>query len=61
MSASSASSVYGSYIGAAVLAGIGITPLAVLWFISFCVARKKHDPARVGVTWMKVVYPFWLL
>jgi hypothetical protein len=58
---SSVLSYYGTGISSTVLSGIGILPLAILWFISFCVARRKGDLARVGVTWMKVVYPFWLL
>ncbi|KAK4643147.1 hypothetical protein QC761_404150 [Podospora bellae-mahoneyi] len=45
----------------AVLSGIWITPLLVLWFVSLCVVRRRGDPARVGVAWMKVVYPFWIV
>jgi len=52
---------YGEYIGSVVLSGLWITPLSILWFISFCLARRKHDPARVGIAWMKTVFPFWVL
>ena len=53
--------VGGYYVGFTVLAGLFITPLSILWFLSFCLARKKNDPARVGISWMKVVFPFWNL
>ena len=53
--------VYTEYIGTAVLSGLWITPLSILWFISLCLARRKKDPARVGVAWMKAVFPFWIL
>lgn len=51
----------GYYIGFAVLAGLWVTPLSILWFLSFCLARRKHDPARVGFAWMKAVFPIWNL
>lgn len=51
----------GYQIGYAVLTGLFITPLAVLWFISFCLARRQRDPARVGIDWLKVVFPVWTL
>lgn len=44
-----------------VLAGLFIVPLTILWLVSFCYARKKNDPARVGLVWLKVVYPIWIL
>jgi hypothetical protein len=44
-----------------VLSGIFIKPLGILWVISFCSARRRSDPARVGFTWMKIVYPFIML
>ncbi len=53
--------VYAEYIGTAVLSGLWITPLSILWFISLCLARRKKDPARVGIAWMKAVFPFWVL
>jgi hypothetical protein len=49
----------GYNVGFTVLAGLFITPLAILWFLSFCLARRKSDPARVGISWMKVVFPIW--
>ena len=51
----------GYQIGYTVLAGVYITPLAVLWFITFCLARREQDPARVGIAWLKVVFPVWTL
>lgn len=51
----------GYQIGYTVLAGIYMTPLAVLWFITFCLARREQDPARVGIAWVKVVFPVWTL
>ncbi|KAK4039064.1 hypothetical protein C8A01DRAFT_36964 [Parachaetomium inaequale] len=53
--------VGGYEIGFTVLAGLWITPLSILWFLSFCLARRKNDPARVGISWMKVVFPIWSL
>jgi hypothetical protein len=54
--------VYGVYsVAALVLAGLWVKPLGILWLISLCLARRKGDPARVGVTWIKVVYPFWIM
>ncbi|KAK4099481.1 hypothetical protein N658DRAFT_165700 [Parathielavia hyrcaniae] len=35
------------------LAALFVTPLLVLWFISLCLARRKNDPARVAVAWIK--------
>ncbi|KAK0708571.1 hypothetical protein B0H67DRAFT_590614 [Lasiosphaeris hirsuta] len=48
-------------VGAIVIYGIFITPLFILWCISLCIARRKGDPARVGIAWIKAVYPFWIL
>ncbi|KAK4126973.1 hypothetical protein N657DRAFT_640856 [Parathielavia appendiculata] len=53
--------VYVGYIVFTLLAGLFITPLSILWFISFCLARRKHDPARVGVAWIKAVFPLWII
>ncbi|KAH6617128.1 hypothetical protein F5144DRAFT_596192 [Chaetomium tenue] len=55
------SSVAGYQIGYTALSALYITPLAVLWFISFCLAPRKHDPARVGISWLKAVFPLWIL
>ena len=44
-----------------VLYGIFIKPLFILFVISLCLARRRSDPARVGFTWMKLVFPFWIL
>jgi hypothetical protein len=44
-----------------VLTGIFIKPLFVLWLVSLCLARRKSDHARVGFTWMKLVFPFYTL
>ena len=40
-----------------VLAGIFLKPIFILWIISFFLGRRKGDPARIGFTWMKVLYP----
>ncbi len=52
---------YEQYIGDTVLTGLWVTPLAVLWFISLCLARRRKDPARVGVAWLKAVFPVSVL
>jgi hypothetical protein len=56
---------YADYVGytitSTILAGAWVTPLAILWFISLCLAPKRGDPARVGVAWMKAVFPFWIM
>jgi hypothetical protein len=57
----SISELEGYQIGYTVLAGLYVTPLAVLWFITFCLARREQDPARVGIAWLKVVFPVWIL
>ncbi|KAK3347146.1 hypothetical protein B0T25DRAFT_634384 [Lasiosphaeria hispida] len=48
-------------VGAIVLYGIFVTPLFILWCISLCIARRKGDPARAGIAWIKAVYPLWIL
>lgn len=58
---SSLDEITGYQIGYTVLAGLYITPLAVLWFITFCLARREQDPARVGISWLKAVFPVWIL
>lgn len=50
-----------SLIGSIVLAGLWVTPLSILWFISLCLARRKSDPARVGLAWVKAVSPIWIM
>jgi ABC-type multidrug transport system fused ATPase/permease subunit len=54
------SSLGGYQIGYTALSALYITPLAVLWFVSFCLARTKQDPARVGISWLKAVFPVWI-
>jgi len=51
----------GYFAAAAALYAIFVLPLFVLWCVSLCTARRKGDPARVGVAWMKAVYPFWVV
>ncbi|SPQ26763.1 85cdf562-f45b-45db-9785-5f16b4bb7273 [Thermothielavioides terrestris] len=51
----------GLYIGNAILYALWIIPLVVLWFISLCSARRKGDPARGGVSWLKATYPIWII
>ncbi|KAL2259524.1 hypothetical protein VTK26DRAFT_6781 [Humicola hyalothermophila] len=46
-------------IGWAVIAGLFTTPLGILWIISLCLARRKSDPARAGIAWLKSITPFW--
>jgi len=48
-------------IAATAIFGIWITPLFVIWCISLCTARRKGDPARAGIAWVKAVFPFWIL
>jgi len=48
-------------IAAVVLYGIWVTPSFIIWCISLCTARRRSDPARVGLAWFKAVYPFWIL
>ncbi|GAB1316097.1 hypothetical protein MFIFM68171_06307 [Madurella fahalii] len=50
-----------SIVGSIVLAGLWVTPLSVLWFVSLCLARRRSDPARVGIVWVKAVYPVWII
>jgi hypothetical protein len=51
----------GPRIAGAALFGIWVTPLFIIWCISLCIARRKGDPARVGIAWLKAVFPFWIL
>ena len=51
----------GYYIGYAVLAALWVKPLGILWLISLCLARRRDDPARAGIAWMKAITPFWSL
>jgi hypothetical protein len=44
-----------------VLTGIPIKPLFIIWLVSLCLARRKNDHARVGFTWLKLVFPFYIL
>jgi len=44
-----------------VLTGLFIKPLFVIWLVSLCLARRKNDHARVGFTWLKLVFPFYIL
>jgi hypothetical protein len=45
----------------AVLLGILIAPLLVLWISSLYLVRREDDPARMAFTYMKMVYPMALL
>lgn len=40
----------------AVLCGIFVLPLLIIWLVSFWLAPRKSDHARVGFTWMKLVF-----
>lgn len=31
-------------------------PIFILWSITFCLARRRKDPARVAFTWLKVAF-----
>ncbi|KAB5566290.1 hypothetical protein GE09DRAFT_732016 [Coniochaeta sp. 2T2.1] len=44
-----------------VLTGLFIKPLFIIWMVSLCLARRKGDHARVGFTWMKLVFPSYIL
>ncbi|KAL2149272.1 hypothetical protein VTH82DRAFT_8620 [Thermothelomyces myriococcoides] len=51
----------GVVVGFVVLSGIFIIPLFVVWIICLVQARRQNDPARVGVAWLKAVFPLWIL
>ncbi|CAK7206568.1 hypothetical protein SEUCBS139899_009364 [Sporothrix eucalyptigena] len=44
-----------------VLSGILVLPLLFLWIISFSQAPSRKDPARNGVHWLRIAFPFYLL
>ncbi|KAK3312997.1 hypothetical protein B0H66DRAFT_644124 [Apodospora peruviana] len=48
-------------IGIAVIDGIFIIPLTIIWVISLVRAPRNRDPARVGVGWLKAVFPIKIL
>ncbi|OAA58648.1 hypothetical protein SPI_06721 [Niveomyces insectorum RCEF 264] len=41
----------------AVLTGILIKPLVILWVFALCLARRRKDPVRCGVSWLKAALP----
>ncbi|KAK4186368.1 hypothetical protein QBC35DRAFT_271654 [Podospora australis] len=43
------------------LAALWVVPLAALWCITFWLGRRRDDRARIGVSWLKAAYPFWIL
>lgn len=45
------------YVSAA-LSGMWCIPFVVFFVLSFFLARRKGDPARVAVVWIKVLLPF---
>jgi hypothetical protein len=45
----------------AVLLGILIPPLLILWICNLYLVRREDDPARMAFTYMKIVYPMALL
>lgn len=44
-----------------VLTGIFIKPLFIIWLVSLCLARRRSDHARIGFTWLKLVFPIYTL
>jgi hypothetical protein len=44
-----------------VLRTLWIIPLVILWRISLCLARRKHDHARSGIVLAKVGFALWIL
>ena len=40
------------------LTGVFIKPLFIIWIIFLCLAPRRKDHARVGVTYLKAVMPF---
>lgn len=40
------------------LTGVMIKPLFIIWVIFMCMGPRRKDPARVGVTYLKVAMPF---
>lgn len=51
---------YYSYVSA-VMAGMWCLPFTVFFVLSFFLARRKGDPARVAVVWLKILLPFAIL
>ncbi|KAK3381732.1 hypothetical protein B0H63DRAFT_213226 [Podospora didyma] len=51
----------GLYIGSIVLNALWIVPLAILFGISICFARRKADPARDWLNVLKLAYPFFIV
>ncbi|KAF4331738.1 hypothetical protein FBEOM_14494 [Fusarium beomiforme] len=45
----------------AVLLGILIPPVLILWICTLYLVRREDDPARMAFTFMKIVYPMALL
>lgn len=53
---------YTGYVsGYLVLHGLWVTPLAVLFFITLCIARRNGDPARSGIAWYKGAHGAFIL
>jgi len=40
-----------------VLTAIFIKPIFILWCVSLCLGRRRGDPARIGFTIMKILFP----
>lgn len=49
------------YYVSAVMAGMWCLPFTVFFVLSFFLARRKGDPARVAVVWLKILLPFAIL
>ncbi len=43
------------------MTGIVIAPLLILGLCLLCLGRRRGDPARTGVTWLKVAFPITTL
>lgn len=43
------------------LVSILVVPLFILWLVSLCLVRRKHDRARLGFLWMNLATPLFTL
>ncbi len=54
------SSVSGYDIAAAVLYGLSILPLLVLFVVSLVTVRRRNDPVRLPFLWLKLAMPLFI-
>lgn len=44
-----------------VLDAFYVVPLFVIWISFLRTVRKKKDPARAGIVWLKAAFPVFIL